>query len=1258
VFLFLITPFLYVDAFSSIYNFESKSVKDSIKQKVSQTSEEYVESFDELWEDRYEFEQTNGTFSRWDSSLANGQYSLSKWEDETTLNPNINQSILGSTYDNIMKCNSFSNVSNEYCASANLEYTTVVPAGGWLSGYSFRKQITITGSPDGDLINYKMDFTLNYTTGTDFDYTIHLDSKAKSDFSDIRFTSSTGSNQLNYSLINTIDSDYSKVVVIVPEIKMSTNITYIYLYWGNPSATDESDTTIFNFYDDFEDPTTITDTSKWTKVVTGGCVLSVETISGTNKVVIDVLASSACGIYLRFNNTNQQYASGTKIKNFYDVEVLTVTDTYTDFEYWTTFNVGAALYEVLPNVAGTNSIQYYYYTGSSYANTNPVMPYFTTIGAQYYFATTVSSSSISAEREFTQNINNTDHLASNGAISTSAYDQDISSIHFGSNNYDSARGFTRSAYAIDNFAVINKTQNEPAISTTSSELGINYVGFLNNSDARTGGINRLFPGINITNLISIESNSASVKGFDRFYFTTEINSSGLANGSALEFFIYSMNESDILDNTSLTSWTAIQKQEFWNTTSQPIYSNLFIKETNFTDTTGYYSFDLTDLADYWLAQRTTQTLFGVGVQLYNLNQATDYNTTAQPDSNYVDFSSTFNFDIEFQIELADSASKSISTQVEAKEELVTSIHFTYQNSSNTYFSNANRFEYEVALETASGSTLSKTHYFKAVVLDPSGLVVLQWRTTSGAQANYSTSVNLESLKSYRFTFQLSKSDGKLSFSILNSTSDQVLRPRSWQTYVSNEVTDRPSFFSAQPLSENWSGNTSESKSKRGYAITLRTTSNYVITGTSQFDIDQIYSSAGLLDTGFYCRAQDNNPINTCPVSSIQDFNDISPYSANWNNLSTSTRITYQYKIRDFRSMTGIIKVNSTDPFSDPLDVESIRISFYAYPINTDGTLGDLIATYLSISNKTGGYNVWGHLQDNISIFWKFPDLPAGKPNVNYAFGLYWTNDRTLGLSLKYYDVGISTTQPVSATTYGNYDSSVTQDVLVILQYEINYGNKYDTDGGQLQFTDLNIQKGRNLEYSIPSIPNPDVPYIPPSLIDDIFSGIGGFWDTLASGDIFGALGGVWDALVNGLTDGFNWLATQIWNVIFDIVIPWLQGIIFAIFDWFLDSFYLRDSFNATAGLLGLLIVIPVLIWLAMVGICMSGPWVYALGGHPSEAPANIIVGYQKIWTFDITFGFSPFGVVPRIPMGIAMIILSIIFATIYNIRLIQTLIPF
>jgi hypothetical protein len=134
-----------------------------------------------------------------------------------------------------------------------------------LTGWQYRKSHNITNSTGAD-VNYTVNITVVNGTGTDSGNTVYIYNKTRSDFGDIRFTNSTGS-LLNY-WIESVNSGANATFWIQIDGNLTSANQTIYIYYGNPSATNISNgTNTFPFFDDF--PGTSIDTTKWDTYGTG-----------------------------------------------------------------------------------------------------------------------------------------------------------------------------------------------------------------------------------------------------------------------------------------------------------------------------------------------------------------------------------------------------------------------------------------------------------------------------------------------------------------------------------------------------------------------------------------------------------------------------------------------------------------------------------------------------------------------------------------------------------------------------------------------------------------------------------------------------------------------------------------------------------------------------------------------------------------------------------------------------------------------------
>jgi len=130
-------------------------------------------------------------------------------------------------------------------------YITVTPPPPFLDGWSYRKLHTISGS-SSLLTDYQIRFKVWNTTGTDSGENVYLGNNVQPDFRDIRFTT-TDNTVLPYWVQET-GANYAVVWVKVPSIPVTG--TQLYLYYGNPSATSQSNgDATFLFFEDFDGTT-------------------------------------------------------------------------------------------------------------------------------------------------------------------------------------------------------------------------------------------------------------------------------------------------------------------------------------------------------------------------------------------------------------------------------------------------------------------------------------------------------------------------------------------------------------------------------------------------------------------------------------------------------------------------------------------------------------------------------------------------------------------------------------------------------------------------------------------------------------------------------------------------------------------------------------------------------------------------------------------------------------------------------------------
>ena len=136
---------------------------------------------------------------------------------------------------------------------------------GWLSGWEYRKKITIQGQ-SGAGSNYAVHLRIGSSSGGDF----HLEGHCQNFPHDIRFTKGDGETELYY-WIEDLNADPIDVWVKVPDSLDEDRDIYIYFGKSGETTTRDGDNT-FDFFDDFLGEELNTD--KWDDMLWGGGVVS------------------------------------------------------------------------------------------------------------------------------------------------------------------------------------------------------------------------------------------------------------------------------------------------------------------------------------------------------------------------------------------------------------------------------------------------------------------------------------------------------------------------------------------------------------------------------------------------------------------------------------------------------------------------------------------------------------------------------------------------------------------------------------------------------------------------------------------------------------------------------------------------------------------------------------------------------------------------------------------------------------------------
>ena len=137
----------------------------------------------------------------------------------------------------------------------------------WLSGWAYRKKITISGST-GAGTNYQVLLKVGESSGaTGADFNLGgLSAKfpsGKNDGGDLRFTAADGVTLQDFWVESVTGNSPNRVAYVWVEVSADLGSNQsIYCYYGNPNATNVSNgDNTFLFFDDFDDG--VVNTSKW-----------------------------------------------------------------------------------------------------------------------------------------------------------------------------------------------------------------------------------------------------------------------------------------------------------------------------------------------------------------------------------------------------------------------------------------------------------------------------------------------------------------------------------------------------------------------------------------------------------------------------------------------------------------------------------------------------------------------------------------------------------------------------------------------------------------------------------------------------------------------------------------------------------------------------------------------------------------------------------------------------------------------------------
>jgi len=109
------------------------------------------------------------------------------------------------------------------------------------TGYEYKKAHIINAAA-GAGANYQVKVKVFYGSGTDSGENVYLAGKSRADFGDVRFADNDGVTLLDYWIESKVNGDHAIFWVKVIDDLSTVNRT-IYIYYGNPNATSESNVT-------------------------------------------------------------------------------------------------------------------------------------------------------------------------------------------------------------------------------------------------------------------------------------------------------------------------------------------------------------------------------------------------------------------------------------------------------------------------------------------------------------------------------------------------------------------------------------------------------------------------------------------------------------------------------------------------------------------------------------------------------------------------------------------------------------------------------------------------------------------------------------------------------------------------------------------------------------------------------------------------------------------------------------------------------
>jgi hypothetical protein len=182
-------------------------------------------------------------------------------------------------------------------------------AQGWLTGYTYRKEIVIQGSPAGAQTKYPVPIIVYYGSGTDTSNTVFLNGKAKQDFSDVVFTAGDGKTVLPVWVEESVQGVYMVAWVEVPVIPAFPSTASIYMYYGGQGSPRTSPNQYIEPFDEYPTGASVTTYGSGTAVVyqfgsVKGLLVKQTNSSGALSVVAKWARQGRVIARLYFNTTN------------------------------------------------------------------------------------------------------------------------------------------------------------------------------------------------------------------------------------------------------------------------------------------------------------------------------------------------------------------------------------------------------------------------------------------------------------------------------------------------------------------------------------------------------------------------------------------------------------------------------------------------------------------------------------------------------------------------------------------------------------------------------------------------------------------------------------------------------------------------------------------------------------------------------------------------------------------------------------------